>query len=184
LHLDGLVRWPSCKQQHRRRRRAVAACMAWQPQSVHNPSATPAEESAAFFVDVFVTDVRQRVREVRELRRQTAADVRAADRGEDWAPTDEDFYQSFGRRWAAQHHLVIAAHQLQLWVERLVKERALRGRHDQMPDRDAVVENLRNALEHLNEADLDEGLFATAGEAPVKGRVGKTARFVRLEATC
>jgi hypothetical protein len=99
--------------------------------------------------------------------------VRAADRGEDWAPTDEDFYQSFGRRWAAQHHLVIAAHQLQLWVERLVKERALRGRHDQMPDRDAVVENLRNALEHLNEADLDEGLFATAGEAPVKGRVGK-----------
>jgi hypothetical protein len=48
--------------------------------------------------------------------------------------------------------LIWAAHQLEQWSQRLARER-----EREPPQPDQVLADLRNALEHLNEADLDDG---------------------------
>lgn len=85
----------------------------------------------------------------------------AADRLEEWSPTELDLHESFRRLWAAQHHLVWAAHQLERWQRRLAREREEPER-----PRDPVLDDLRNALEHLDEAVLEDPNAALAGDDP------------------
>jgi Family of unknown function (DUF6308) len=118
---------------------------------------TDAEEQCRFFIDVWAEEVRRLARSVQTIREKHAQDLRAAEYGEDWSPTDHDLYERFGRLWAAQHHLIWAAHQLERWVARLTRDR---GEPPPVPD--PVLADLRNALEHLDEAVLD-GSSASAG---------------------
>lgn len=116
-----------------------------------------AERGAQFFVDVWADDVRRRVREVRAAREQYDQMDRAYERGE-WTLTEHDLERLGQRLWAAQHHLVWATNQLEQWVRRLAKEQGTTE-----PDPDPVLTALRDALEHLDDADLDEDT-ASAGE--------------------
>jgi hypothetical protein len=59
---------------------------------------------------------------------------------------------------------VWAAHQLERWVRRLALERGAAE-----PDPDSLLTDLRNALEHLDEAELD-GYVASAGDHPRRNR--------------
>ncbi|WP_324273759.1 hypothetical protein [Blastococcus brunescens] len=65
------------------------------------------------------------------------------------------------RLWVAQHHLVWATNQLEQWVRRLAREQG-----GPEPEPDPVLTALRDALEHLDDAVLDEDI-ASAG--PGKG---------------
>lgn len=124
-----------------------------------------AGETAEMFVDLWVDEVRRLVRRETELR---SADERmswAAERLEEWSPTEFDLHESFRRLWAAQHHLVWATHQLERWRRRLARERG-----EPEPPRDPVLDDLRNALEHLDEAVLDDVHAAVAGDDPRMNR--------------
>jgi hypothetical protein len=103
---------------------------------------------------------------VPEVKRLRAQHDRLDDRGDEGAPTDYDFYDSFRRLWAAQHHLVWAANQLERWTRRLAQER-----REPEPVPDALLTDLRNALEHLDEAVIEgDGTTATAGDNPKQNK--------------
>lgn len=122
-----------------------------------------AEETAEALVDVWVEEVRRLVPEVRAVREKYDRDSRAMDRNDSWPPlTEQDMFANWRRLWAAQHHLVWAAHQLERWVVRLARERRTK-----VPKQDPVLADLRNALEHLDEADLDVAT-ATASSNPAR----------------
>jgi hypothetical protein len=99
----------------------------------------------------------ERVREVREKDRKL---FRAYERMEDWSPDELDLARSSRAQWAEEHTLVWAAHQVERWAQRLAEERG-----DDPPPRDEVLANVRNALEHLDEAEFEGG-------AAVPGRIG------------
>lgn len=92
------------------------------------------------------------VERVRQVRSKAEADGRAYDRLEDWSPTELDLMQNFRSQWAEEHTLVWAAHQVERWAARLAKERG-----QDPPPRDPVLADLRNALEHLDEAKFENG---------------------------
>lgn len=92
----------------------------------------------------------RQVERVRETRRKSDADGRAFERMEDWSPTSLDLAINFRARWAEEHASVWAALQVERWARRLAEERCQRP----LP-RDQVLADLRNALEHLDEADFD-----------------------------
>ena len=70
---------------------------------------------------------------------------------EDWSPTELDLAQSFRAQWAEEQALVWAAHQVERWARRLAKERG-----EDPPPPDQVLADLRNALEHLDEAEFKD----------------------------
>lgn len=114
------------------------------------------------FVDTWVEEVRRLVPQVKALRQSYEDDRRAVEYGEDWSPTEHDLYEGGCRLWAAQHHLVWAAHQVERWTRRLAAEQG-----ETPPDSDPVLADLRNALEHLDEALIDDvGATAMAGDNP------------------
>jgi hypothetical protein len=119
-----------------------------------------AEETAQSFVDVWAGEVRRLVPEVRDLRQRYDEYRRALDH--DWTLAEHDLYRRWQRLWAAQHHLVWAAHQLESWIRRLARERRTKT-----PKPDAVLADLRNVLEHLDEAELDEAT-ATRSDNPAR----------------
>src|SRR3954452_24033087 len=85
------------------------------------------------------------------------------DRNDSWPPlTGHDMFANWRRLWAAQHHLVWATHLLERWVARLARER-----RKKVPKPNPVLADLGNALEHLDEADLDEST-ATATSNPAR----------------
>ncbi len=96
-----------------------------------------------------------RVRQIREEARRLG---RAYERMEDWSPDVLDLARSFRAQWAEEQALVWAAHQVERWARRLAEERA-----DEPPPRDQVLADLRNALEHLDEAEF-EGGYAVPGD--------------------
>lgn len=111
----------------------------------------PAEETAETLVDVWVEEVRRLVPAVRAVREKCDRDSRAMERMDSWPQLSElDMFANWRQLWAAQHHLVWSAYQLERWVARLARERRMK-----VPKPDAVLADLRNALEHLDEADLD-----------------------------
>src|SRR3954454_2167540 len=124
-----------------------------------------AEDTAEALVDVWVEEVRRLVPEVRAVREKYDRDSRAMDRNDSSPPlTEHDMFADWRRLWAAQHHLVWAAHQPERWVARLARERRTK-----VPKPDPVLADLRNALEHLAEADLDESTAtASSNPAPTK----------------
>lgn len=77
---------------------------------------------------------------------------RAYERMEDWSPDELDLAQSSRAQWAEEHSLVWAAYQVERWAQRLAEERG----EDPQP-RDEVLVNVRNALEHLDEAEFKDG---------------------------
>jgi hypothetical protein len=102
--------------------------------------------------------VRRLVPEVQAVREKYDRDSRAMDRNDSWPPlTGHDMFANWRRLWAAQHHLVWAAHQLERWVARLARER-----RKKVPKPDPVLADLRNALEHLDEST------ATASSNPAR----------------
>jgi hypothetical protein len=118
------------------------------------------------FVRTWVEAVIRQHKRVREI--QTANDRawRNYERMEDWSPTEEELSRGFRLRWAEEHVLVWAAHQVEVWSARLAKERG-----EPAPTPDPVLKLVRNALEHLDEAEFVE-------DAAVPGERGN--RSLRL----
>jgi hypothetical protein len=77
---------------------------------------------------------------------------------EDWSPTELDLARNFRAQWAEEQTLVWAAHQVERWARRLAKERG-----EPAPPPDKVLANVRNALEHLDEAEFDDS-YAVPGD--------------------
>jgi hypothetical protein len=73
---------------------------------------------------------------------------RAYDHG--YGPDELDLAKIAREVFAETHALVWAAHQVERWAGRLAEERG-----EDPPPRDEVLANVRNALEHLDEADFD-----------------------------
>jgi hypothetical protein len=107
------------------------------------------EELCKTFVQMWAEAVIRQVKRVKELRVKAARDGRNYERMENWSPTSEDLAENFRAQWTEEQTLVWAAHQLERWAKRLAEER---GQDPPEPDR--VLANLRNALEHLDEAEF------------------------------
>ncbi|WP_369133603.1 hypothetical protein [Modestobacter sp. I12A-02662] len=118
-----------------------------------------AEMTAVTLVDAWAGEVRRLVPEVHELREWYVQGQMRFDEGDEETLTEHQLYVGWIRLWAAQHHLVWAAYQLERWVARLARERGTTA-----PAIDPVLADLRHALEHLDEAVLDDGGFMTPGE--------------------
>jgi hypothetical protein len=132
------------------------------------PVSDASEQSCEMFVQIWAEEVERLIKSVRQLRDKSERDLRAAEYGEDWSPRDEDLYRNFRALWPAQHQLVWAAYQLERWRRRLAVERK-----EQPPALDPVLANLRNALEHLDEAELNNESYADAGPS---GRSNRSLR--------
>jgi hypothetical protein len=96
--------------------------------------------------------VMRQVERVREVRREADSIGRAYERMEDWSPGELDLARSFRAQWAEEQALVWAAHQVERWARRLAEEQG-----EYPPPRDEVLANLRNVLEHLDEAEFEGG---------------------------
>ncbi|OLZ59575.1 hypothetical protein [Amycolatopsis keratiniphila] len=101
-----------------------------------------------------------------ERHRSTWQKVRLAwdhyDRDTDEGPDREKRSQLFRELWADSHLLVWTAHQLELWVARLAKERG-----EAVPAVDPHLKVIRDVLEHLNEAEFRNG-YAVPGRAALE----------------
>jgi hypothetical protein len=111
-----------------------------------------AEDTCRSFVQMWAEAVVLQDEHVRRIRRKADADGRAYERMEDWSPTELDLARNVRSQWAEEHTLVWAAHQVERWARRLAKERG-----EEPPPRDQVLADLRNALEHLDEAQYNGG---------------------------
>jgi hypothetical protein len=112
------------------------------------------------FVRTWAEAVLREVKRVRKIRKKDAEDSRDHDRMEDWSPTQEDLERNFRTVWAEEHTLVWAAHQLERWSQRLARERG-----QEPPEADPVLKSVRNALEHLDDAEFKD-LYAIPRELP------------------
>lgn len=123
-----------------------------------------AEEACVTFVRAWAESALRQVERVREVRQQAARLNRQLDR--DW---DRDLAREleplWRQNWTEEHSLVWTLYQLERWASRLARER---GSAPVEPD--AELRDLRNALEHLDEAVLEHGYVAEAGEDPRRNR--------------
>ncbi|GAA0426132.1 hypothetical protein Acor_54760 [Acrocarpospora corrugata] len=110
------------------------------------------ERHCVHFVRTWGEAVLQQVDRLRTIRTKFHRDGRNYERLEEWSPTQEDLDRNFRELWAEEHTLVWAAYQLERWNRRLVK---VRGGSAPVPD--VVLANVRNTLEHLDDADFDDG---------------------------
>jgi hypothetical protein len=112
-----------------------------------------------FFVRMWAEAVIRQLKRVREQQEKSAGDLWLYDHEPlGIAPTNEDLQRNFRVRWAEEHMLIWAAHQLERWVKRLAIDR---GKTPPAPD--PVLADVRNAMEHLDEADFDEHGTAVPG---------------------
>ncbi|MCU1592153.1 MAG: hypothetical protein JWP11_3409 [Frankiales bacterium] len=86
----------------------------------------------------------------------------AHERGENWSPPWEDVLTAYDRVWVEAHLLVVAGHQLQTWTMRWHRQRP-----EPSPTISARLTALRNSLEHLDQALLDD---VAARPDPALGR--------------
>jgi hypothetical protein len=119
------------------------------------------EDLCESFVQMWAEAVIRQVQRVHELRARAARDGRNFERNEDWSPTLDDLAAISRAQWTEEQTLVWAAHQLERWAKRLAEERG-----EDPPEADEVLTNLRNALEHLDEAEF------TNARVPTPGAVG------------
>ncbi|MCW2674080.1 MAG: hypothetical protein JWP14_2669 [Frankiales bacterium] len=89
---------------------------------------------------------------VREARQRAKTASRNYERLEDWSPTEEEVKETFDAVWVEEHLFVVAVAQFYNWVTRLVDE----GSTVRSPSDIPSLTELRNTLEHLNEASLEE----------------------------
>ena len=92
----------------------------------------------------------RQVERVREVRKKAHSMGRAYERG--FGPDELDLAKIGRAVFAESHTLVWAAYQVERWSQRLAE-----GRGDDPPRRDEVLANVRNALEHLDEAEFEGG---------------------------
>ncbi|RNL80712.1 hypothetical protein [Halostreptopolyspora alba] len=129
------------------------------------------QEHAVLFVRTWAEAVIRQVERVNEAREKFRVDARNYERMEDWSPSEEDVDRAFRALWAEEHTLVWAAHQLEQWRIRLGQLRKRDG-----VARDKTLASLRNALEHLVEAEFQDGYAvpkegrSTSGGGRGKGR--------------
>ena len=123
-----------------------------------------AEEACITFVRAWAESTLRQVERVREVRQEAALLNRQLDR--EWDGDRAKALEPLWRQnWTEEHSLVWALHQLERWVSRLARERGLEPREP-----DADLRDLRNALEHLDDAVLERGHLAEAGEDPKRNR--------------
>jgi hypothetical protein len=113
------------------------------------------EETCRSFLQIWAEAVMRQVERVRAIRKRSHSIGRAYERG--FGPDELDLAQIAREQWAEEHSLVWAAYQVERWTQRLAEERG-----DDPPPRDEVLANVRNALEHLDEAEF-EGSHAVPG---------------------
>jgi hypothetical protein len=101
--------------------------------------------------------VRQ-VDRVRQQRKKDRADFHSYDQELLGAPMTYEVRRNFRTTQAEEHTLIWAAHQLEKWTQRWAIERDRTP-----PDPDPVLADVRNAMEHLYEADFDEHAVAVPG---------------------
>ncbi|USQ81570.1 hypothetical protein NF556_07970 [Ornithinimicrobium faecis] len=123
-----------------------------------------AEEMCVTFVRAWAESTIRQVQRVREIKQQAARLNRQLDRewDRDLATELEPLWR---QNWTEEHSLIWALHQLERWTSRLARERGI-----ELPEANAKLRDLRNALEHLDEAVLENGHLAEAGEDPQKNR--------------
>lgn len=107
------------------------------------------DDLCEMFVQMWAEAVIRQVGRVKELRAKAARDGRNYERMEEWSPELEDLAANARAQWAEEQTLVWAAHQLERWAKRLAEERG-----EDPPEADEVLAHLRNALEHLDEAEF------------------------------
>ncbi|MFE3378775.1 hypothetical protein [Streptomyces anulatus] len=116
---------------------------------------TIAEETAADFVRVWAEAVIRQARRSREANRRSETDDRMYERNDGpalmGAINEETLRENWRTAWAEEQTLVWSAHQLERWQARLAKERGQEAPHQNEP-----LRLMRNALEHLDDLDLDE----------------------------
>lgn len=128
------------------------------------------DDNTADFTRMWAEAVVRQVQAVRSIRVAADLQLREAERGEDWSPTDEDLQRTWREHWVTEHTLIWAAYQLQCWAVRLGNElrsesgRRLMASKIDVPD-DPILRDLRNVLEHLDEANLVD-YFAAADGTP------------------
>lgn len=120
------------------------------------PPSSSIDETQLFARDMVRTWAEATLRQAERLDAAFAKWSRANrdhDRIEDWSPTEEDLERVFREAWAESHQMVWAAYQLERWRRRLHELRT--GR--EVPDPDKTLQDLRNALEHLDAAAYRDG---------------------------
>jgi hypothetical protein len=75
-------------------------------------------------------------------------------------PTEDDLAKDWRSLWAEEHMLVWAAHQLEEWSRRLATVRA-----EEPPERDQLLADLRNTLEHLHEVEFEDSCAVVPPDA-------------------
>jgi hypothetical protein len=125
----------------------------------------PAEDVAKHFVQVWAEAVLRQAERTRDIRRQAARDSRNYEHNEDWSPTAYELEVNFRAQWAEEHLLVWTAYQLERWRARLAKERG-----EPAPQESQGLKDARDALEHLDEARLDDDGARSPAAKGVTGR--------------
>ncbi|MEU1596619.1 hypothetical protein ABZ468_28140 [Streptomyces sp. NPDC005708] len=110
------------------------------------------EEHARFFVRTWAEAVLRQAARARTIRHTAEQDSRNYDRMEDWSPPLYVLEENFRTQWAEEHQLIWSAHQLERWDARLRRERGEQPRPE-----DPFLKTLRDALEHLDDADFANG---------------------------
>lgn len=110
------------------------------------------EEQARFFVRTWAEAVLRQAARARAIRHTAEQNSRNYDRMEDWSPPLHVLEEDFRTQWAEEHQLIWAAHQLERWDARLRRERGQQPR-----PKDLFLKTLRDALEHLDDAEFING---------------------------
>lgn len=110
------------------------------------------EEQAQFFIRTWAEAVLRQAARARTIRHTAEQDSRNYDRMEDWSPPAYVLEENFRTQWAEEHQLIWVAHQLERWDARLRRERGQRPR-----PKDLFLKTLRDALEHLDDAEFVNG---------------------------
>lgn len=124
-----------------------------------------AEETAKYFVQTWAEAVIRQAARTRAIRKKFHTDNRNYDRNEEWSPSEAELDAVFRACWAEEHTLVWSAHQLECWRARLAKERG-----ETAPPPNEALKTVRDALEHLNEARLEDGGASSPAERGGPGR--------------
>lgn len=108
------------------------------------------------FVRLWAEAVVRQAQRSREANRRSEVDDRMYERNDGpalmGAINEETLRDNWRTAWAEEQTLIWSAHQLERWQARLAKERG-----QETPQQNEPLRLMRNALEHLDELDLDEG---------------------------
>lgn len=124
-----------------------------------------AEEIAQHFVQVWAEAVIRQAERTRAIRDKYAIDSRNYDRNEEWSPDEHQLAVNYRTLWAEEHTLVWSAFQLEQWRKRLAEERG-----EPVPQENQNLKLARDALEHLNEARLEEGTATSPADTGYRGK--------------